>query len=107
MANHDLPEWQRDMMRAVDDKTIRAIVKDHCRSAPAAPPAKVFVQGAGPVAGPIPSKNGWVDAPSIKNWKAPGSDIIDRLVDVQDAIDRAARARELAEVARSLAKAEK
>jgi hypothetical protein len=102
MANHDLPEWQRDMIRAVDDKTIRAIVKDHCRSAPAAPPAKVTVQGAVPVmGGPTPSKNGWVEAPSIKNWRPPGEAILDKIVDVQDRLDRAQRVREFAEVARS------
>jgi hypothetical protein len=56
---------------------------------------------------PAPS-HGWTEPPSTDNWRAPGIDIIDRLVDQQDALDLVARARELAEAhhARSLVEAE-
>jgi hypothetical protein len=56
----------------------------------------VNVVGAGTVE---PKTGGWREAPQIKDWKPPGLDMMDRLVDQQDMIDRATRVRELTEAA--------
>jgi hypothetical protein len=100
MANE---EWVNDMTRVVGDQLMADIVRDNQRAAqrPALPTVKV--EGAAPVA-TAPSNNGWVTPPSVKDWRAPGIDIIDRMVDAQDAIDRAARVRELGQVASALQK---
>jgi hypothetical protein len=52
----------------------------------------------GPQHRPI-DRSGWVDAPKVDNWRPPGVDIMDRMMDQQDAIDRAERIRQLAEAA--------
>jgi hypothetical protein len=97
-----IPEWQRDMARAVGDDVVRSIVEDF-RSGPSSggPAANVSVVGAGTVVtgNDGVAHGGWREPPSIDQWRAPGINLIDRIVDVQDAIDRAARARELAEAA--------
>jgi hypothetical protein len=105
-----LPEYMRDLVRAVPDSAVRELVNDfrsynvHPAQDPAAKanpidaaPAKT---GSDVVAG---NGTGWVDSPEIKNYRAPGIDIIDRLVDQQDALDRAARVRELVEAAGAMA----
>jgi hypothetical protein len=43
-----------------------------------------------------------VTPPQVKDWKPPGLEIMDALVDQQDRIDKAARVKELAEAARLL-----
>ena len=105
MANDHLPEWQLEMARVVDTKLVREIVADNQRAAqrPASILPTVRVDGAVQVA-PQPSTNGWYEPARIKDWKAPGIDIVDRLCDLQDQIDRAARARELGQVAATLQK---
>jgi hypothetical protein len=81
------------------------IVADNRRSAvrPTSVLPTVRVDGAVQVA-PQPSTNGWYEPARIKDWKAPGIDIVDRLCDLQDQIDRAARARELGQAAAALQK---
>ena len=106
MANDHLPEWQLEMARVVDTKLVREIVADNQRATqrPASILPTVRVDGAVQVA-PTPSKNGWIDAPSLRDWKGPpGIAIVDRLCDVQDQVDRAQRARELGQVAATLQK---
>jgi hypothetical protein len=63
--------------------------------------ATVTVQGAGVVTtgNDGPKHGGWREAPQIKDWKPPGLETMDRMMDQADLIDRAARARELAEAA--------
>jgi hypothetical protein len=108
MANQ-LPEWMRDCVSVVDDKLMRQIVEDFKRG-PAAPGPtlpKVNVVGAGTVVdGGDGAKHtphrGWSEPPKVDNWKPPGLSVMDAMMDQQDAIDRAARARELAEAARHL-----
>jgi hypothetical protein len=111
-----LEEWQRDLIANVGDKLIADIVADN-RSRPSTGgsmiPNKVTVVGAGRVIDGDDVKRGttgWQPAPSIDNWKPPGLEAMDRMMDQQDAIDRAARARELAEAAaviRALIEAER
>jgi hypothetical protein len=113
MANHDLPEWQLEMMRVVPDKLVREIVADNQRATqrPASILPTVRVDGAVQVTPtPQPSTNGgWYEPQKIDSWRPPGEHAFNQLMDHQDAIDRAARARELSEVAAQLsrAKAEK
>ena len=106
MAN-PLPEWQRDMARAVDDKLMRDLVNDFRNYSPVprpeGPAATVRVTSAGAVAsgddGAKHRGSGWTEPPSIDSWRAPGLEIMNRLVDEQDAIDKAKRALELGQAA--------
>jgi hypothetical protein len=104
----------RDCVNVVDDKLMRSIVDDFRRGPPPPGPTlpKVSVQGAGVVKDVDPGPKyrpyqeaqggGWVKPPQVDDWRAPGLREMDRMMDQQDAIDRAARARELAEAARHL-----
>jgi hypothetical protein len=47
-------------------------------------------------------QNGWQESPQIRDWRPPGEAAMNRLMNQQDALDRAARAKELAEAARNL-----
>jgi hypothetical protein len=96
------------MRRACSDQTLRDIVNDNRTSVflPSPPsPATVVPVGAGKTLtgddGAAHRRSGWTEPPSIDNWKPPGLEVMDAMVDQQDAIDRAARARELSEAART------
>jgi hypothetical protein len=102
-------QWIRDMQSAVDTKLMQDIVSDFRNYSPtpkADPTAKVVPQGAGRVVTgddgaahrPL-DKSGWQEPPKVDSWRPPGVEIMDQMMDQQDAIDRAARARELAEAA--------
>ena len=110
-----LPEWQRDLINNVPDHLVKAIAADFRSYNPHPaqdPSARVSVQGAGVVktgdVGPqhrpidteaTTDRSGWREPPKIDNWKPPGLEHMDRMMDQQDAIDRAARVRELAAAA--------
>jgi hypothetical protein len=107
MAADDPFEWVKDLRRVVGDKLMKDIVDDFRSYNPAprstlSPPATVQIQGAGRVVGgsdgPVASTGtGWADSPQIKDWKAPGLEIMDRMMDQQDALDKAERIRQLAQ----------
>jgi len=108
-----LPEYMRDLTAAVPDRLVKEIAADFRSYNPHPaqdPSAKVSVQGAGVVktgdvgpqhrpVDPSATNSGWVEAPKVDNWRPPGVDLCDRLVDAQDAIDRAERIRQLAQTA--------
>jgi hypothetical protein len=106
-----LPEWARDLVKNVDDKAVRDIVND-LRSYNPSPSqgaaAKVTVQGAGRVIDGDDVKrgttgqHGWVKPPQVDQWKPPGLEAMDAMMDQQDAIDKAARAKQLIEAAAQL-----
>jgi len=118
VLNAELPQYVKDLAEAVPTSVVKDIVNDN-RSPPrpAAPPSNVSIMGAGRVqdfdVGPkyrpyVPPKeddkattdrSGWREAPKIDNWKPPGLREMDAMMDQQDAVDRAARIRELAEAA--------
>jgi hypothetical protein len=65
-------------------------------------PSKVTPVGAGVVkdAGSntvASSGTGWVKPPQVDQWRAPGIEHVDALVDAQDAVDKAERVRKLAQ----------
>jgi hypothetical protein len=111
--------WMKDAVRAVNTDLMQDIVNDNRPPPrPAAPPSNVTVVGSGRVqdfdVGPayrpyVPPKEdessatadrgGWRDSPQVNDWKPPGLEHMDRMMDAQDAHDRVARARELAEAA--------
>jgi hypothetical protein len=109
-ALRSMPEWQRDLVRNVDTDLVRAIVADHRHPIHPAqdPRAKVSVHGAGvvktgdvgpqhrPVDASATNSGGWQEPPKVDAWRPPGIEHMDRMMDQQDAIDRAARVRELA-----------
>jgi hypothetical protein len=98
-------QYWRDLVRAVPTSVVQDIVADN-RNRPSSggsvlPTVKVL--GAGTVvtgtdgAAHTPAQNhGWTEPPRTENWRAPGIDIIDRLVDQQDERDLEARCREQA-----------
>jgi hypothetical protein len=109
-----LPEWQRDLAAAVPDRLVKEIAADFRSYNPHPaqdPAAKVSVQGAGvvktgdvgpqhrPIDANATNTGGWQEPPKVDQWKPPGLEHMDRMMDQQDAIDRAARVRELAEAA--------
>jgi hypothetical protein len=98
----------RDLAQAVPTDLVRQIAEDFRNYSPtprADPSAKVVPVGAGRVIdgndAPVASTGtgGWVEAPKVDAWRPPGVDLCDRLVDAQDAIDRAERIRQLAQTA--------
>jgi hypothetical protein len=103
------PEWQRDLEQAVPTDLVKQIAEDFRSYNPAprsplnTPPATANPVDAAPVktgtdtvAG---NGSGWAEAPKVDAWRPPGIDLIDRMVQTQDAIDRAAKIRELVEAA--------
>ena len=112
LLNNELPRYVRDLAEAVPTSVVKDIVSDFRNYNPHPaqdPSAKVSVQGAGVVKGgdvgpqhrPIDASatGGWQEAPKVDQWQPPGLKHMDRMMDQQDAIDRAARVRELAEAA--------
>jgi hypothetical protein len=97
-------EQLRRMNEACDSKTLADIVADNRNSVflPSNPAATVRVSGAGTVVDgeAKPRGSGWQEVPSIDQWKPPGLEAMDALVDQQDRIDKAKLARELSEAAR-------
>ena len=100
--------WVRDLTRVVNTDLMQDIVNDFRNYSPtprADPSAKVVPVGAGRVIdgndAPVASTGtgGWVEAPKVDAWRPPGVDICDQLMDQADAIDKAARIRQLAEAA--------
>jgi hypothetical protein len=102
-----IPQWQLDMARAVGDDLMRSIVEDHRRGPPSpgssSTPSNVTVVGSPRVVSGNDgvAHGGWREPPSIDKWKPPGLEIMDRVADHFAAIDRAERARQLAEAART------
>jgi hypothetical protein len=104
-------DWIRRSQRVVDDKLMQDIVNDFwtgpTKPGPTLPTANPV--DAAPVKTGTDTVSstgtGWADSPEIKNWKAPGIDLIDEMVTAQDRIDRAQRVREQAEAV-ALARAE-
>src|SRR6516165_6894486 len=109
-----LPEWQRDLINNVPDHLVKAIAADFRSYNPHPaqdPSARVSVMGAGvvktgdvgpqhrPIDASATNSGGWQEPPKVDQWKPPGLEHMDRMMDQQDAIDRAARVRELAEAA--------
>jgi hypothetical protein len=85
-------DWLRRSQEACPDDLMRQIVEDNRRGgdihgrASAGPPPKAQQE-------PPRSNNGWVDPPKIR--PPEGIEHVDRLVDMQDKLDAAARARQL------------
>ena len=104
-----LPELLAEALRVqAENALLRAIVADN--RTPVHPFAPVTDEG-GPVAERVVTGNdgpahtptpGWQDVPSIDAWRPTGSQsglaILDHMLDVQDARDRAALAAELAKL---------
>jgi hypothetical protein len=84
-----LEPWQLAAMRAVPVDLVRDLVADS-RRGPSQPSSMVTK----PEAPAAPKGNGWAEPTPL--GPPPGVALIDRMVDVQDGIDRAARERELA-----------
>lgn len=83
-----------EMSRAVGTDLIGDIVRDSRRSNPVRPSGMLPDQQTSLSASRPPiGENGWVSPPAIANWKPPGLTIMDRMMDTQDAIDRAERSR--------------
>jgi hypothetical protein len=104
----DLPEYMRDLINAVPTDVVRDIVNDF-RSYNPSPAmgaaSKVTPVGAGRVIDGDDVKrgttgsHGWVTPPQVDSWKPPGLREMDAMLDQQDMLDRAARAKELMEAA--------
>jgi hypothetical protein len=110
MADQKLPPWAVDLIKAVPDDQVRAIVEDlrgYNPSPSMGKAAEVKLQGVGRAYDGddmkrTTSSHGWVTPPQVDQWKPPGLEAMDRLVDQQDMLDKAARAKELIEAAAQL-----
>jgi hypothetical protein len=92
------------MVRCVDDRLVADLVSDaraHNIIHANGPANKVTVQGAGAVASGDDgaAHGGWVKPPQVDDWKAPGVEVADRIIDHFDALDKAKRALELGQAA--------
>jgi hypothetical protein len=85
-------DWVRRSRRVCDDQLMKDIVGDSRRGDIHAR-ASVIPQKTNQTAEPPRSENGWVDPPKIK--PPEGVALVDKLVDMQDKLDAAARARQL------------
>jgi hypothetical protein len=89
-------DWIRRSRRVVDDQLMKDIVGDsqrgdiHGRASVIPPPKAKAQQSEEPQK---PYTHGWVEPPKIK--PPEGIEHVDRLVDMQDKLDAAARARQL------------
>jgi hypothetical protein len=72
---------QLRMRMAVPDSLMRDIVRDNRRANASQPTTPTPLRG-----------NGWVDAPKLS--QPPGVALLDRIMDAQDAIDRAERVKQ-------------
>jgi hypothetical protein len=105
------PEYINDLTKAVPDQLVRQIAQDFrsYNPAPRGAGSTVTVVGSGKVqtAGEnVPTAgngSGWCDSPQIRDWKPPGLEHMDAMLDEADRRDRAARIREMAGTAHSLA----
>jgi hypothetical protein len=81
------------MIEGTDDALLRDIVRDNRHSVHQGtaiiPDA---AHGAGAARPPV-GENGWVTPPPMADWRPPGQAVFDRLMDAQDALDRAERTR--------------
>jgi hypothetical protein len=91
-----LEQWQLDLMRAVNDKTMADIRSD--ARAHAVINANRDLTTAKTNTEPERG-TGWVEAKSIDSWKPPGVEYCDRMMDEADMIDKAQRVRLLTEAA--------
>jgi hypothetical protein len=106
-----LEEYEADLVRAVNDKMVRDIVRDlggYNPSPSMGKAAKVTPVGAGRVIDGDDVKrgttgsNGWVTPPQVDSWRPPGEAAMNQLMDAEDAKWRAERIKEMAETARHL-----
>jgi hypothetical protein len=84
--------WQLEMSRAVGTDLMRDIVRDHRGGAQR--PVSVLQSGPEPV---VERGSGWVEPRPLES--PAGVAICDRLVDVQDALDRAELSERIAKAA--------
>jgi hypothetical protein len=75
-ARLGIEEWRLTMARAVGDDLVRSVVEDNRGSRAPSSPAE-----------PVKRGTGWSDPVPLK--PQPGIDIIDAMVDQQDALDKA------------------
>jgi hypothetical protein len=91
-----LEQWQLDLMRTVDDKTMADIRSD-------AKAHNVILSRGGTAKDnqepprPNTSQNGWVESPQTKDWRPPGIATIDAMCSAQDAVDRLELVKKLSE----------
>jgi hypothetical protein len=105
MMGDRLPEWAADLARCVNDRLMKDIVSDGRAH------NVILSRGGTAKDNKEPSRGtGWVEPPSTSKWQAEsGINLVDRLVDHQDRLDRAQLVRQLTEAAlvqSSLAEAE-
>jgi hypothetical protein len=82
-----IPEWQQEMIEALSGNVLGDIVADNRASR--APSSIIPTSSQGPSAPTVGNGRGWIDPPPVKDWKPPGQDIIDAMLDAAAAQDRA------------------
>jgi hypothetical protein len=85
-------DWLRRSLKACPNDVMRDIVND-ARRGDIHARASVIPQKTNQTTEPPRSQNGWVDPPKIR--PPEGVALVDQLVDMQDKLDAAARARQL------------
>ncbi|UGY27312.1 hypothetical protein HU675_0011430 [Bradyrhizobium septentrionale] len=80
-----------EMSRAVGTDALRDIVRDNRRNVHDRP--GIIPDTPAAAEKPPVGKNGWVEPPKITDWKPPGLDAFERIMDAQDAEDRRERKR--------------
>jgi len=96
MFKYDPNEWKKEIAKASPPDLIRDIIRDNRGGPPTAyAQAEANARQNQPTAeaAPAPKGNGWVEPPTVRDWKPPGLSVMDRIMDAQDAADAAERKR--------------
>jgi hypothetical protein len=84
--------WHQRAAKAVGNDLLADLVRDN--RAGQGPSSIIPSKGNAPAA--PTNRSGWVDPPQVDQWSPPGQRIVDRMMDQQDAVDRAELAVKLA-----------
>jgi hypothetical protein len=90
-----IAEWQLEASRAVGTDMLRDLMADSRRGS-IHRPSSILPETEPAKPTPQPKGNGWVTPPQVNAWSPPGERYFDRMMNEQDARDRAEAARELA-----------
>ena len=82
-----------EMSRAVGTDVLNDIRRDHIGRPSPVQPSGMLPEPRTSMTRPPVGQNGWIDPPSVRDWRPPGLAVMDRMLDQQDALDRAERTR--------------
>jgi hypothetical protein len=83
-----LQEWQREMIRPDIDDVMCGVARDNAQGSVHQYRGMLPDQPSAAAKPPV-GRGGWIDPPQVRDWKPPGLGTFERIMDAQDAQDRA------------------